>query len=377
MELTTTRTDIFPTIKRLSVVAGKPSDAIRGSILFSATGESLTLTATDSAMTASRTLKVNVAAHGTVAIPASNLSSVLSVIADGPATFALDPETNRVTVKSGRSKYTLTGLAATDFPPAPTPITGTPLTIDAAHFRRIVDQTWFSVAPDDNRYGLNGAHIDAVDTPDGRMLRMVSTDGNRLSWAQAPFSGNLGIGRRMLLPRKPLGEVRKMIDGYSGPVEIRFGERAAEVSFEGTTVNMRLLEAEFPNYKEVMPIVFKRRIMVTRLEILESLRRVGVFAVDSSHSIRLACSPDGIVFTARKLDSGDAREELGVKSYDGQPIILGTNGHYLMEVLNACNEDTVRLSIGEELSPIMIQPMESDDQPAESCLFIIMPVRLE
>ena len=208
------------------------------------------------------------------------------------------------------------------------------------------------------------------------MLRMVSTDGNRLSYAQAPFTGTLTIGRRMLLPRKPLSEVRKMIDNYTGTVEIAFGERAAVVRFEGATVHMRLLEAEFPNYKEVLPTTFKRRVIVKRVALLESLRRTGIFATDGSHSIRIAFAPAGITLTARKLDAGDSRDEVDA-SLTGEPIVIGSNGHFLTEVLAVIKEDTVRLSLGDDLSPVIIEGMENDDQPATDCLFVVMPVRLD
>jgi DNA polymerase-3 subunit beta len=216
-----------------------------------------------------------------------------------------------------------------------------------------------------------------VDTPDGPVLRIVATDGNRLAYAQAPYAGTLAIGRRMLVPRTPLLEVRKMIEGFSGDIEIGFSERAAVVRFEGTTVHMRLLEAEFPKYQEVMPTTFKRRVVVDRRAALDSLRRVGIFAVDKSHSVRLACSADGIVLTARKLDAGDAREELPVVAYSGEALTLGTNGGYLTDALNACGEDTVEISLCDALSPMQIRGLESADTASPSCLFIVMPVRLD
>ena len=168
-----------------------------------------------------------------------------------------------------------------------------------------------------------------------------------------------------------------MIDGYAGLVEIGFGERAAVVSFEGTTVHMRLLEAEFPNYREVLPTTFKRTATVGRIAMLESLKRVGIFATDTSHSIRIAFSEAGIVLTARKLDAGDAREEMDVARYDGEALTLGTNGGFLTAILNACTEDNMRLSMGDALSPIIVQGMESDDSPDDNALFVVMPVRLD
>ena len=163
-----------------------------------------------------------------------------------------------------------------------------------------------------------------------------------------------------------------MIDGLSGPVEIGFGERAAVVRFEATTVHMRLMEAEFPNYKEVMPTSFKRRVVVERAAFLESLRRVSIFATDGSHSVRFAFSEDGIVLTARKLDAGDAREEVAAE-FSGEPITMGFNAHFMQEVMSALTCSQVTLNLGDLLSPCIIRPFGDD----ESALFVVMPVRLD
>jgi len=369
---------LLPALLRGAAIAPKKgSNAVDSCILLSAYEGGLRVTATDKAMTYVGNFSANVENFGEVAIDAANALQVAKVLPNDVVSVQLG-ENYRVDVKCGKSAYKLAGQAAADFPPAPPLDTKGSLTIDAADLRKIIDQTWFSVAPDDNKYGLNGAHLDAVTTDGGQVLRMVGTDGNRLSWAQAPFTGTLAIGRRMLLPRKPLAEVRKMIDGISGPVEIGFGERAAVVRFEGATVHMRLLEAEFPAYKEVLPTAFKRRVVVERARFLESLRRVSIFATDGSHSVRFAFSSDGIVLTARKLDAGDAREEVDVKGYDGEPITMGFNATFLQEAITAAGEDDVLIRLGDGLSPAVVTPLDSADvDAAPDALFVVMPVRLD
>ena len=345
------------------------SISINRCILLQAHEGGLRATATDKGMTYLGNFSANVEIPGEVAIDAANALQVAKVLPNDVVSVQLG-DNYRIDVKCGKSAYKLAGQTASEFQPTPSFEVSGSLQIQAADLRRIIDQTHFSIAPDDNRYGLNGAHLDAVDTPAGRMLRMVGTDSNRLSWAQAPFTGTLAIGRRMLLPRKPLAEVRKMIDGLSGPVEIGFGERAAVMRFEGTTVHMRLLEAEFPNYKEVLPTNFKRRVVVDRSIFAESLRRVGIFAAD--HSVRFAFSADGLVLSSRKLDAGDAREELPAE-LSGEPITMGFNAHFMQEVMAALTCSQVTLNLGDALHPCIIRPFGDD----ESALFVVMPVRLD
>ena len=372
MRILIQNTELIRAIATGARIAEKPNN----NLLIQAHEGGIRITASDKAMTYVGTFAANVETPGEVAVDATNALQVAKVLPAGTVSLSLGANF-KIDVKAGKSNYKLSGEEASKVQPLPSFDTNGSLQIAAPDLRRVIDQTIFSVAPDDNRYGLNGAHLDSVGTPSAPMLRMVGTDGNRLSWAQAPFTGKLTIGRRMLLPRGPLAEVRKMIEGYAGLVEIGFGERAAVVRFEGTTVHMRLLEAEFPNYKEVLPTTFKRTATVGRVAMLESLKRVGIFAVDGSHSIRIALSEAGIVLTARKLDAGDAREEMDVVQYTGEALTLGTNGGFLTAILNACTEDNVRLSMGDALSPIIVQGMESDDSPDDNALFVVMPVRLD
>jgi len=352
------------------VVEKRSTNPILSAVLLQAHEGGLRVTATDKAMTFIGNFAANVNIPGEVAVDAANVFAVAKVLAADVVSVSLG-DNQRVDLRCGKSYYKLAGQAAAEFQPTPAFEASGSLSIEASDLRNIIDQTWFSIAPDDNRYGLNGAHLDTVETPQGRMLRMVGTDGNRLSWAQGPFTGTLSIGRRMLLPRKPLAEVRKMIDGLSGPVGIDFGERAVVIRFEGVTVHMRLLEAEFPNYKEVLPTNFKRRVVVDRDVFMEGLRRVSIFATDGSHSVRFAFTTDGLVLTARKLDAGDAREEVAI-DFSGDPITMGFNARFIQDVLAALKSTRVTLELGDTLSPCILKPMDEDN-----ALFVVMPVRLD
>ena len=366
MKLLIQNTELIRALATGARIATKPNN----SLLIQATEGGIRVTATSTAMTYVGTFAANVETPGEVAVDAGNAFQVAKVLPNDVVSVHLG-ENQRIDVRCAKSTYKLAGQAAAEFQPTPSfEVTGS-MSIASADLRRIIDHTWFSIAPDDNRYGLNGAHLDAVETPEGRMLRMVGTDGNRLSWAQAPFTGKLTIGRRMLLPRGPLAEVRKMIEGYAGNVEIGFGERAAVVRFEGTTVHMRLLEAEFPNYKEVLPTTFKRRVVVDRAAFTEALRRVSIFAVDTSHSIRCAFGADGLVMTARKMDAGDSREEMDI-DMSGDPLTMGFNAAFLQAAINAIPGARIVMNLGDVLMPCIIQGFEDDN-----ALFVVMPVRLD
>lgn len=353
------------------IVEKRTTSPVLSSVLLQARPEGLRLVATDKAMTFIGDVAATVRQAGEIAVDAANLYQTARVLAADVVSVTL-LDNQRVEVRCGTATFKLNGYPGSEFPVTPPLDQSKSLTIAMGELRRIIDQTIFAVAPDENRYGLNGAHVEDVTTEAGPMLRMVSTDGNRLCWSQAPYQGELGIHRKMLLPRKGLDQVRKLLDGADDqPVEMAFGDRAALVRFPGVMVHMRLLEADFPDYRQVLPAAYKRRVLVDRDAFDAALRRVSIFAADTSHSVRFAFSGDGLVMTSRKLDAGDSREEVAVDLV-GEPITMGFNALYIQHVMGATTGNRVALELGDTLSPCIVRLPEDD-----RCLFVIMPVRLD
>jgi len=370
------RDDLMRALNRVSgIVEKKSTTPILSAVLIQAGDGVIKITATDKAMTYLGTFAANVNIPGEIAVDAANLIQIVKVLPTGTVSFIVG-DNEKVNIRCGKSTYKLAGLNAADYPPMPSFGAQDWLSIDAKDLRQIIDQTSFSIAPDDNRYGLNGAHLDSIETPVGKYLRMVGTDGNRLSWSQTLYEGTLAIGKRMLMPRKGIQELRRLIEGTTGTVEIGFGERAAVVRFEGTLLHMRLLEAEFPAYEDVLPKSFKSTAIVDTSVLLESLKRVAIFAVDGAHSFRCDFKDETLTMTARRLDVGDAREELALEGYTGPPLTIGFNVQFLQDSLKAAGSGRVQIRMGDVLSPAIITPT-SNDGDKEGCLFVVMPVRLD
>lgn len=370
MEFLIHRDDLMRALTRAQGIVEKRSTTpILSAVLLQATPDGVRVTATDKAMTFVGDFSANVAVPGEVAVDAVNFFQVAKVLPTDTVSVRLG-ENQRIDVRCGRSSYKLNGYPAAEFPPLPSFDADRHLTIAAADLRALIDQTLFSVAPDDNRYGLGGAHLESVpgETP---KLRMVGTDGNRLCWAQRPFTGELGLRQKMLLPRKPLAELRRFLDGLETDVQIGFAERAAVVRCAGFMVQMRLMEAQFPDYRAVLPTTFKRRAVLDREAFLDGLKRAGIFATDGSHSVRFAFGPEELVLTARKLDAGDAREEIPV-DFSGEPITVGLNARFVQEVLGVLGGPQVSVELGDTLSPCILRDPASAD-----ALFVVMPVRLD
>lgn len=352
------------------IVEKRSTSPILSAVLVQAKGDGVRLTATDKSMTLIADHAATVRVPGEVAVDAANFFQIAKVLSGDVVTITLG-DAQRLEIRSGSSFFKLTTFAAADFPVTPSLDQSRSLHIGAMELRGLIDRTHFAIAPEDNRYGLNGAHIEDTSTPEGAVVRFVSTDGNRLCWAQAPYEGELAIGRKMLLPRKGLGEVRKLLDGVDAQVEIAFGERAALIRWPGVMAHVRLLEAEFPDYRQVLPSSFKRKAIFDRDTLREALRRVSIFATDSSNSVKFAFTPDGLVLTARKLDAGDAREEVAV-DFTGDAISMGFNARFVLDVLTVIQGERISFELGDQLSPCIVRDMGD-----LSALYVVMPVRLD
>ncbi len=371
MDLLIHRDELVRALARAQgIVEKRPTLQILSAVHLQATAEGLRATATDKTMTVIADYQATVRPPGEVAVDASNFFQVAKVLSGDIVTLTLI-DSGRLEVRCGASVFKLATFNAADFPVTPALDQARALMMEAAALRRVIDRVHFAVAPDDNRYGLNGAHVEDTAAATGAVVRFVGTDGNRLCWAQAPYTGELGIGRKMLLPRKGLGEIRKLLEGYEGEVSLAFGDRAALLQFPGVMVHVRLLEADFPDYRQVLPASYKRRVLVDREALREALRRVSILATDATNSVRFQFSSEGLVLTARKADAGDVREDVAIE-LSGEPIAMGFNARFVIEVLSVMEGGRVALELGEALAPCILKDMDDDN-----ALFVVMPVRLD
>lgn len=373
MEFIISRDTFIQALSRVSGFVDKKggTSSILASVLLQADASGVRYTGTGQGLTLLGHVPAQVSRPGEAAVDASNLLTIVKAVA-GDTVHCTLVDGQRVEVRAGSSTFKLASQPGSEFPVTPPLDQSRSLKIAADALARVLDQTLFSVAGEDNRYGLNGAHFEQVAAPDGgTLLRVVATDGNRLSWSQAPFTGELAITRKSLVPRKGLAEVRRLLDGVKSDVEIAFGERAAVVHLDDCTIHMRLLEADFPDYRQVLPTAFKRKAVVTRFDLAEALKRVLIFAQDSSRSVKFAFNEDTITLSSRKLDAGESREDVRM-DLTGDPITMGFNGRFLQEVLTVVPSDRVVLELGDTLSPCLVRSPDSPD-----ALFVVMPVRLD
>jgi len=369
MNITIQQSTLAAALSRAADVAEKKTTSpLLTCALIVANADGITVTATDKALTYTGAYPAEVRTPGDVAVPAATLLSTVKMLPKGPVTLALQAN-GKIKVTAGSATYNVNAFPAVDFPPAPEVKDTKVLTIDAAELRRILDQTIKAVAPDDNRYGLSGIHVEKL-AGDSLSLRFVATDGNRLNYADAAYSGELGIGRKMLLPRPAAVQIRALIDGYEGGVDLAFGDRAAVFTIPGVSLIIRLLEADFPDYRQVLPSAYKRRAFVDRASLVAALNRVAIFATDGAHTVSFAFMGDTLNLSARKLDAGDAGDEVAI-DYSGDNMTTGFNVRFVLDALATMAGQRVVVEMGDALSPCILR--DTDEERARC---IVMPVRL-
>ena len=336
--------------------------------------ERLRMTATDTTVTLIADYPARVEAEASLCVEAQYFFAIAKNLPESTVRLTVGKgglDGNRLTVQCGAALYHLNTLPADEFPPIASRDSKSTMRVKAVDLRRLIEETVFSISTDDNRYGLNGAHLEEMSGEAGRRLRVVTTDGSRLSWSEAPFEGDFGMGRQMLLPRKALGEVRKMCEGVEGDWEITFGERSATFASEGITLLARLVDGEFPDYRQVLPAAFRRRVELPRDRFSDALKRVAIVATDRNHTVRFAFEEESAVLTAENVDLGDAREEVPAH-LDGAPLVTGFNIKYFQDLMSATSSERLSLEMGEALDPCIVSLPGRDD-----CSFIVMPMRLD
>lgn len=359
------------------VVERRSTHQILGHALLSAQGEHLQITATDTEITVVNRHVGRVGAEGSISVNAGHLFQVARALPAAPVHLSTE-ENHRLVVDAPPAHFRLMGSPAEEFPPVPAFEATADLRIKTGLFRRMIDETLFAIPTDDNRYGLNGGHLEQVEpaeaedgSPGDNRLRLVTTDGSRLCYSEAPFEGEFAMGKHMLIPRKALAECRKLLDDPEQDVVVAFGDRAATFTVGSSLLHTRLVDGEFPAYRSVLPKSWIRRVQLERAAFHEALRRVALEAQDRASTVRMHFEGDQVEISARSVDHGEAKHPVPIEM-EGDPLTVGFNVRFFQDVVGCIEEDHLVLELGEALSPCVVRPGDRED-----ALFIVMPIRLE
>ncbi|HET6922645.1 MAG TPA: DNA polymerase III subunit beta [Anaeromyxobacteraceae bacterium] len=313
----------------------------------------------------------SVAKEGKVAVPARHLFDVVKALPE--ATVSLrKTQNNYLEVRSGAAEFRMVGLPAEDFPALPKPEKVPFVKVGATVMLGLIERTAFAVSSDETRYNLNGVFFETQ----GGKLRLVATDGHRLSLAEADSPGDFKLKKGVIIPRKGLIELKKLLaeaveGGEEKPsADLGFVESSAIVCRAGVTLVMRLIEGMFPDYHQVIPKGGEKVLKVGRARLLETLRRVSLLASDKSHAVKLELGKGNLRVLSQNPDLGEAKEDVTVE-YQGEPLKIGFNARYLIDVLQVLTSEDVAFEMADDLSPGVLKPAGEEGYTA-----VIMPMRI-
>ena len=333
----------------------------------------LVVSATDLDLAVSSEHTCEVLKEGAVAVSARHLYEIVRALPEQSVTLK-KANNNYLEVKSGPSEFRIVGLPSEDFPALPSFDKVPFVDVAPALLLEMIERTFFAVSTDETRYNLNGVFFE----PSGETLRLVATDGHRLSLSEREVGAGFGLKRGVILPKKGLQELKKLLaeaaeSGEEKP-ESRLGfvENSAIYRRPGVVLVMRLIEGLFPDYKQVIPKAGEKQLRLGRGRFLETLRRVSHLSSDKAHAVKLDLSKGLLRVLSQNPDLGEAKEEVPV-DYAGEPLKIGFNARYVMDVLQVLRSNEVVFELADDLSPGVLKGGDEADQGFTA---VVMPMRI-
>ncbi|MBG7603428.1 MAG: DNA polymerase III subunit beta [Actinobacteria bacterium] len=324
-------------------------------------GDTLVLIGTDLELTIRLTVDVGGERDGSAVVPARLVGDIVKALPSGAVEVELLEE--EVSISAGRSQFSVRPLSLDDYPTQAEP-SDDAVTLPADAMADALRQVVRAASTDDARAVLTGVLLAAED--DG--LRMVATDSYRLAVRDLPDSTVLESGQKVLIPGRALSELQRVI-GDAESLTVRLGEREATFEAGSTRLSTRLIEGEFPNYRNLLPSSYPNLLTFGKATMLEAIRRVKILAQDST-PLRLTLGGDTVQLTAITQDVGNAAEEIDA-SYDGAEMTVAFNPDYLAAGIDAIDSDDVTLATMDPMKPAVLRGAGQDDY-----LYLLMPVRV-
>jgi len=352
-----------------SVVERRNTIPILSNVLLQATGGELKLTATDLDIEIVESVSAMVASPGSATVPAHMLYDIVRKLPEG-AQLDLDQgaDAARVNVFAGRSRFSLQALPPEDFPDIATGDFPNSFTISAADLRGLIEKTRFAISTEETRYYLNGIYFHEVAA--GNLLRAVATDGHRLAQAQiARPDGAKGMPG-VIVPRKTVLEVVKLLEGVDGDVEVSLSASKIRFAAGDLVLTSKLIDGTFPDYERVIPRHNDKILEIDARTFAAAVDRVSTISMEKGRAVKLHMSGGKLVLSVNNPDSGSAEEELAC-SYDADPIDIGFNSRYLLDVAGQVKSDGIVFNLADAGSPTIIR-----DPGDERALYVLMPMRV-
>lgn len=347
-------------------IPAKTTLPVLANILVETTERGIRLSGTDLDIAVSMEVTADVETLGAITIPAKKLSEIARELPPAPVKIAAVGE-QRITLECGRSKFKLLGLPRDEFPTFPQVRFHESWRVRSGDLQKLISHTSFAVSTEESRPILNGVLWELR----ADRMRMVATNGHRLTRMDLPISSGIA-GGDLIIPPKALDQVRRLFPAEE-ELEVAQGDNHLGFRSPFTSVFTRLIEGPYPNYEQVIPRDNDRVAIADKVALISALKRMSVIASDQTHRIRLSFNSGLLRFSVQTPDLGEAQDELSIR-FTGDPIDIGFNANYLLEILRYMPTDEVRLTLKAPERAATVEPENWSDPSSYLCL--VMPLRL-
>jgi len=339
--------------------------------LFDLKDDALVITSSDLETTMSVTLKPDKALqNGSIAIPAKILVDTLKTFADIPVSFTINEDNQGIEISAGDGKYKLAGHKSDEYPRVPSLESTTSIELTSSLLSQAINKTLFATGNDELRLVLSGVFCEL--SPED--ITFVATDAHKLvKYKRTDAKSNESAS--FILPKKPLNLLKNIITGQDMPVSIEYNRTNAFFSFQNVHLVCRLIDGKYPNYDAVIPTENPNKLTIDRNALLTTIRRVAIFANQSTHQVRFKLSGKELVLSSEDLDFSKESKDRLTCDYEGDDLEIGFNSKFLIEMLNNIDTEEVRLEMSAPNRAGILLPVNQENKN-EDILMLVMPVML-
>ncbi len=372
MKLTIERAALLRSLAHVqSVVERRTTIPILSNVLLEGADGALRLTATDMDIAIVDRAEAEVAEAGAVTVAAHILYDIVRKLPEGSqVAFDSTSESDRLVLSAGRSRFTLQTLPKEDFPVMAEGDLTHSFEMPAADLRTLIDRTRFAISTEETRYYLNGIYLHMTENEGVAVLRAVATDGHRLARAEMPLPEGAAGMPGVIVPRKTVGELRKLLEEASEPVSVALSDTKIRFECEGAVLTSKLIDGTFPEYERVIPTGNDKVMEVACKALSAAVDRVATISTEKSRAVKLSLDSGNLTLSANSPESGTATEELEI-GYDADPMQIGFNSRYLLDIAQQIEGEAAQFVLADGASPTIVR-----DATDASTLYVLMPMRV-
>ncbi len=372
MKITIERSELLRALNHVhSVVERRNTIPILSNVLIETIDGGINLTATDMDIAIVEKAIATINIEGATTVPVHTIYDIIRKLPDGSqVVFNTEEDNDKLVLTSGRSRFSLQTLPSDDFPTMAGGDMPHSFKIGASEIKSIIDRTKFAISTEETRYYLNGIYIHITSDNGVTLLRGAATDGHRLARVEIPApDGSEGIPG-IIIPRKAIGELRKLIDETTDAISISLSTTKICFSFDDAILTSKLIDGTFPDYERVIPTANDKSIGFDCRNFAAAVDRVATIATEKTRGVKMQMENNVMTLSVSSQDNGTAREEISI-DYDGEAIEAGFNSRYLLDVAQLIESGNAEFLMADAASPTIVRDVED-----LSALYVLMPMRV-